>query len=77
MSIKNVWKDVSLVLWDFSQGSKHCISRFIFEISAFAPMEIPYPNIACNKSAAEYVQFLSMVEYGGAKDLLSHVFSLE
>ena len=63
MSIKVGWWDASLMLWDFSRNSKHCIhlstikiicfSRFMFSMSAFAPIKISYSNSACNKSAVE------------------------
>ena len=65
MPIKAGWRDVSFVLWDFSQSNKPCIhlsttksiyfSCFVFPISAFAPIEISYSNTVnvCNKSAAE------------------------
>ena len=55
LPIKAWWRDPSLALGDFSQSNKHCIhlsttktiyySRFVFAISAFAPIKIFYSNM--------------------------------
>ena len=72
MPIKAEWWNTSLAFFDFSRSNNHCIHlstktiyffRFVFAMSAFAPIEI-FSNTVYNKSAAE--AWLCLVSfYGG------------
>ena len=92
MPIKGGWRDASLALWNFSRSKKHYIllsptkaiylSRFVFAMHTFAPIEISYSNTACNKSAAEasicLVYFYSVDWWSeGLRCHMYHVFFSE